>query len=670
MLSPLHKLLQKGVKFSWSAECEQAFQRVKDSLASSPVLMHYSNDLPVVLEVDASPYGVGGCLFHITEGGQKKPIYFVSRALTSAEKNYSQIDREALAIVFAIKRLHQFLYGRHFVLRTDHKPLLRIFGEHTGVGGTVVARLQRWALFLASFDYSIEYVKGADNVTADCLSRLPQPLSQAEEEILIHAMNEFTADPCGDIPISSTDVAKASADDDVLSVVIRYVRFGWPSIVSDEVIPYRRIKDELSIDQGCLMWHDRVVIPVVFRSSLLKELHSVHLGVNRMKAVARSFFYWPNLSEDIASTCSSCDICQQNASLPAKEPVHPWVYPSRPFERVHLDFAEFEHRFYLVFVDAYSKWIEVSDLGRDMSTSKTIHCLLEIISRFGIPHMFVTDNGPQFTSGEFALFCGQNGIVHKRTPPYHPASNGQAERIVQELKKSLRARPPSVSIHVQLCRFLSSYRSTPQTSTGSSPCSLLFKFCPTTRFSLLQPSFSSSMSSQQKLPDSPSRGFKVGELVWVLNPPTQRPKWVKGTIVIRAGPLTYTVSVNGRHRSVHVEHLRSCSSPHNPDTSPSPSVDLPAVSPQPVFAPLPPLPQSQRESIPPQSQRPSSNSSQPVSPTVSIPVSSSVSPAIASENSQPSVSVSSPTIVPSTPSRFSERSSRVGRAPKRLIEEI
>ncbi len=123
-------------------------------MSSSPLLVHYSNDLPLVLETDASPYGIGGCLFHVSESGEKRPVYFVSRSLTSAEKNYSQIDREALAIVFAVKRLHQFLYGRHFMLRTDHKPLLRIFGKNVGLSNTVVARIQRWA----SYEYSIEHI--------------------------------------------------------------------------------------------------------------------------------------------------------------------------------------------------------------------------------------------------------------------------------------------------------------------------------------------------------------------------------------------------------------------------------------------------------------------------------------------------------------------------------
>ena len=143
LLHPLHALLRKDVPWVWSDECQQVFSTIKQQFLSSPCLVHYSNDLPLLLEVDTSPYGIGSCLYHVSESGEKLPLYFVSRSLTSAERNYSQIDREALAIIFSVKRLHQFLYGRHFVICTDHKPLLRILGPKVGLGGTVVARLQR-----------------------------------------------------------------------------------------------------------------------------------------------------------------------------------------------------------------------------------------------------------------------------------------------------------------------------------------------------------------------------------------------------------------------------------------------------------------------------------------------------------------------------------------------
>ena len=130
----------------------------------------------------------------------------------------------------------------------------------------------------------------------------------------------------------------------------------------------------------------------------------------------------------------------------------------------------------------------------------------------------------------------QNGIVHKRVPPYHPASNGQAERIVQELKKSLRCRPPSVSVPMQISRFLFLYRNTPHTLTQVTPPSLLFKFTPTTRFSLLLPNFAGAVRGKQSSQFVSSRGFSAGDEVWLLNPVQQRgSKWIQGVVQDRFG---------------------------------------------------------------------------------------------------------------------------------------
>ena len=177
------------------------------------MLTHNRNDLLLVLEVNPSPYGIGGCLFPILEDGKKKPIHFVSRSLLPAEKNYSQIDRDALAvIVFAVRRLHQLLYGRHFILQTDHKPLCRILGEHVGLANTVAACLQQWAVILATYDYTIQHIKGSENIVADFLFRLPEPVSSEDEAAIVHSINEFTGNPCGNIPLSTENVAKATTD--------------------------------------------------------------------------------------------------------------------------------------------------------------------------------------------------------------------------------------------------------------------------------------------------------------------------------------------------------------------------------------------------------------------------------------------------------------------------
>ena len=174
-LSPLYSLLRKNTRWKWGPEQQKAFDTAKSQLTSDRILEHYDPDKPIILACDASPCGLGGVLSHKLENGVEKPIAYTSRPLAPAEKKYSLIEKEALAIVFGVKRFHQYLYGRPFTIRSDHKPLQGVFKETAGVPVMASARIQRWALTLSAYDYKIQFKAGVDNANADLLSRLPLP---------------------------------------------------------------------------------------------------------------------------------------------------------------------------------------------------------------------------------------------------------------------------------------------------------------------------------------------------------------------------------------------------------------------------------------------------------------------------------------------------------------
>ena len=146
-------------------------------------------------------------------------------------------------------------------------------------------------------------------------------------------------------------------------------------VMSDELQAYSRIKDELSVESGCVIWGIRVVIPCKLRPILLRELHSDHLGTSRIKAVARSFFWWPKLDDDITRIAASCESCQQYANKPQSADMHHLIYPSHPMQRCHVDFAEFLGVHYLLIVDAYSKWVDVHVMGKSTTAARTVECL-------------------------------------------------------------------------------------------------------------------------------------------------------------------------------------------------------------------------------------------------------------------------------------------------------
>jgi len=657
LMFPLNQLLQKGVKWEWSEQCKKSFEDIKSVLSSSSVLAHYDPSKPLVLECDASPHGIGACLLQQDSQGNFRPVVYVSRSLAPAERNYSQIEREALAIVFAVKRLKQYLLGRHFTLRTDHKPLVKIFGEHSQLPAVTAARLQRWAVALSEYNYSIQHINGLDNVIADCLSRLPIKLSAQQERKIVKSIEASSMDPCHDIPLNASDVAKASKQDPTLSKVMHYLSTAWPTHIADELQPYYRMRNELSVESSCIVWGTRVIIPLVFRRLLLDELHSNHLGTSRMKAVARSFFWWPNLDTDIVNLSASCRVCQQQAHMPDKQPVHHWVYPTRPLERVHVDFAECRGNHYFLISDAYSKWADVFLMGKNTTTQRTISCLKRFIGCCGIPSTIVSDNGPQFVSSEFATFCAMYGIRHKRTPPYHPASNGQVERLVQELKKYINKSTPTSDMHRLsdvVSDFLFMYRNTPHSASRVTPASLIMKFTPTTRLTFLYPDFAGSMQEKQTEPVPVRKSFQPGDHVWIKNHRDRQTTWVSGTVLSRLGPLAYSVQCGSAVRHVHADHMR-------PNQSVDESSTIPATSQPDTLDVRPPIPSSSQNfsatanATPSVDNAPNENANVPPVPVPSV--------------EQPSTDTTQMNTASTASTPVTRRSTRVSKKPHRLVAD-
>ena len=195
-LTPLHHLLKKHIKWAWSPECEAAFNKVKQLMASDTVLTHFNPGVPLVLSCDASPYGLGAVLSHTMPDGGERPVVYVSRTLTPAECNYAQIDKEALAVTWGVKKFHQYLYGLHFTLITDHQPLTALFSPDRSISATAASRLQRQALFLSAYTYTIRYRSTDQHANADALSRLPsgqqdQTPGDDEEDITTYLVQQI-----------------------------------------------------------------------------------------------------------------------------------------------------------------------------------------------------------------------------------------------------------------------------------------------------------------------------------------------------------------------------------------------------------------------------------------------------------------------------------------------
>ena len=551
---PMHRLLRKGAAWKWGADQEAAFQKTKLMLGKSPLLVHFDPKLPIVVHTDASPYGVGAVLSHLVDGGkEERPVSYASRTLTVAERNYGHIEKEGLGLVFAVKKFHHYLFGHHFTMVTDHKPLLGLFGENRGVPDRAAARITRWALLLSAYDYKLEYRAGKLNGNADGLSRLPMELEKediSQPIASVHMMELVNS------PVTEIEVRSEIRKDKLLSKVLEHIMSGWPpACKTDELRPFWLRRNELTVEGECILWGSRVVVPDKLRDTVLKQLHEVHPGISRMKSLARSYVWWPCIDKDIERTVKSCKECCVNQNNPSAAPVHPWEAPKDPWERIHVDFAgPFLGKMFLITVDAFSKWIEV-DMMNTSTACATVSKLRRVFATHGLPLTLVSDNGPSFVGEEFEKFMLKNGIKHVLTAPYHPASNGQAERMVRTFKESMKSLS-SGDIETKLYRLLFSYRMTPNTATGKSPAELLFQRQLRSQFDRILPKASkeNAIPKITKKIEGKLREFDEDDTVWVRNY-GEGEKWVPGTIVKRTGKVNYQVVSKDKILHRHVDQL-------------------------------------------------------------------------------------------------------------------
>ena len=561
LLHPLNQLLCQHARWKWSKKCQQAFERAKKKIVSPNVLVHYDALREIRMAADASAYGIGAVISHVMDDGSERPIAFASRTLLPSERNYAQVEKEALSLIFGVSKFHAYLYGRKFTLITDHKPLLSILGPKKGVPPIAAARLQRWALKLSAYTYDIEFRSTDAHANADALSRLPltdgSPLGHSPEPAV------FNLQQIDSLPITAAKLGSATRRDKVLSRVYRFIIRGWPPDVEAELAPYVSKKFELTVEGGCVLWGIRVVIPDQWRGRLLAELHRDHPGACKMKSVARSYMWWPGMDSEIENLAKSCSDCHAVKKAPPTAPLHPWEWPSRVFQRVHVDFAgPFQGAMFLVAVDAYSKWPHVV-MMQTTTVSKTIDVLRQMFSMYGVPEHVVSDNGPQFTAEEFAVFLERNGVRHTRSAPYHPATNGLAERFVQSLKQGLRASQSSrLPLACRLDNFLMTYRSTAHSTTGVSHSSLFLRRELRTRFDLLRPDTAAEVNRKQLQQKAHhdrhavARQFSVGDLVMAKNFRTG-PGWIPAKVVARLGPLSYLLETEEKQLwRRHVDHVK------------------------------------------------------------------------------------------------------------------
>ena len=531
-----------------------------------------------------------------------------------------------MAIVFALRKFHYYLWGQsNFTVVTDHKPLLGIFSSCKSIPPMSLGRIQRWALLLQAYNFTLCHRTGALLGTADALSRLPVA-TNAVDATPVPVDWTFLVNFLESSPVTSADIKEGARKDPVLSKVLRFCETGWPAknLGDPELTPYVRGRDELSLQNGCVLWGSRVIVPSRLRPSLLRELHAGHFGSSRMKELARSYLWWPNLDCDLEGSTNSCPERLSQRALPAKAELHPWEWPTHPWHRIHVDYAgPVDGHYFLVIVDAHSKWVDIYSTS-DTTTKETVKCLQHSFAQFGLPVSIVSDNGPCFASQEFKEFAKNSGIRHITTAVYKPSTNGLAKKMAQTLKRALRTS--TSPLQQTLDRFLFNYRLTPQSTTGVSPAELMFGRWLRSRLDLLWPctdTVSARVAERQQaqrrdhtgtprtvqsFPESP---------VMIHNYAPGGSKWIPSTVRKQTGPLSYKcILPTGAVVKRQQDQMLSKGTP----SPKSPSCVLPPV-PIDSNSPTRTLTPNESPSLLPQSTNPTQTNEEPVvksSPAVRV----------------------------------------------------
>lgn len=449
---PLTQLTKKERPFTWGVGEENAFIDLRDAICADDVLVYPDFTLPFILSVDASGTAVGAVLSQNIDGGER-PIAYASRQLNSAERNYTATERELLAAVWATKHFRCYLYGRKFVLLTDHQALRWLLTVKDPS-----SRLSRWQQRLAEFDYEPQYKPGKNHSNADALSRYVGTVRFREGKWDMTALRTAQEADAELKEIQRRGGVQLEKDDRGLMYVKDSAGSGW-----------------------------KLYVPAEARGSILEWGHkapfSGHGGVDRTTELIKETYFWPGLKNSVREYVERCPSCLERKS-PAKgiAPLGEVRQPSQPFEVISVDMVgplprtSRGHKYMLTCIDHLSRYAEVVPMTGTAAHEVAVALVDRVITRHGTPQYLLTDQGANFTSEIIKSLCTLMGVKKIQTSAYHPQSNGRVERFHRTINTMLSnyVRKDGTDWDKWLPLALMAYNATPHSATGYTPNYLVF----------------------------------------------------------------------------------------------------------------------------------------------------------------------------------------------------
>ena len=347
-----------------------------------------------MIQTDASIRGLGACLLQ-----DSKPVYYASRSIGEAEKNYVAIELESLAMAWALEKLHHFIYGKKFKLQTDQKPLATILSRSQNAS---TPRLQRLLNRAFQYDFDVEYIKGKMNVVADCLSRLGITKDHIKlPKVMVHSVSV-------ELPATKEfldRIRTATQKDREMQLLTQQVKSGWPKKiheVDDAIKCYWSFQEDITVTDGILVKGHRIIIPRSMREYMLNQVHEGHFGMDKCKMHMSNCCYWPNVNKEIEEMIRNCPTCLEFVPMKPKvkkDMLHHEI-PSKPWTKLATDIFHFQSTNYLIIVDYTIKFPVVKQL-RKMDQQAITIAFEEVFTERGYPDELVSNNGPCYRGEQF-----------------------------------------------------------------------------------------------------------------------------------------------------------------------------------------------------------------------------------------------------------------------------
>lgn len=476
--SALHAMTSSKISFSWDKEMDKAFHLLKISLSSPPVLAFPNFEKPFGVETDASSVAVGAVLTQKDDDGKTHPVQFASRTMTVAERKYSACEREALAVIFALRKFRLYLLSTEpFILMTDQQALKSAFARKD-----IHGRLARWLDFLAEYEFEFQYRKGSLNKAADFLSRIKhgeEVIEGTDEGDLLCVLSE-----------EISEAASFDLEEELVEVVTHLSGKCSTGRNKQEKAGIRRRSKNHVLWQGRLYRRGKKGLTVVVRRGdrrgVVKALHDEmgHWDTRATQKLVTERFWWPRVHADIAHYVKTCDSCQRMGAVGSYR-TNLQVRQGGLFDVFSIDFAgpfpvtAEKNCYLLVCVEHLTGWPIVKPTKRATAAVVVQFINEEVIPPFGAPGMIISDNAKCFTAPMLSDFMKKHGVEWRTVLAYAPMSNGRAERMVGTIKRSIGRliNDGGISWDQAVVKTVFGYRRRPL-AEGISPFQLLYGVSP------------------------------------------------------------------------------------------------------------------------------------------------------------------------------------------------